>query len=170
MTLSTCNATGHLSSRVVLLKGVDARGFWFVTNYASAKGHDLTEHPQVALNFLWKTLRHQVQVRVEGVSKKLPAAESDAYFASRPRNSQLGAWASRQSQVLAHGRDEFEQRLQTFREKFADMEVPRPDHWGGVMVVPSRVEFWYGAEYRWHERINWGRHEDDTWHKELLYP
>ena len=168
MNLATADASGHVSSRIVLLKGVDERGFRFYTNYLSDKGSQLEAHPQVALCLHWKQLRDGVQVRVEGHARKLQEEESDAYFASRPRGSQIGAWASLQSQTLPD-RDTFEQRLARYEHEFEGREVPRPAHWGGYVVEPDTLEFWYGAEFRWHERIRWNRH-GQTWTSRLLYP
>jgi len=168
MNLSTSDGAGRVASRIVLLKGADLRGFRFFTNYESDKGAQLDAHAQVALGFHWKQVRHQVQVRVEGSARKLQAEESDAYFASRPRTSQLGAWASLQSQTLPE-RGVFEQRLAHFEQEYADREVPRPPHWGGFIVEPDMVEFWYGAEYRLHQRVRWSRH-GQTWTSRSLYP
>jgi pyridoxamine 5'-phosphate oxidase len=168
MNVATVDAAGRVSSRIVLLKGADERGFRFFTNYQSDKGSQLDAHPQVALCFHWKQLREGVQVRVEGVARKLQAEESDAYFASRPRASQLGAWASLQSQTLPD-RDTFEQRYARYEHEFEGRDVPRPPHWGGLVVEPDMVEFWYGAEYRLHERVRWSRH-GQTWTSRLLYP
>lgn len=167
MTLAT-SRDSRLSARIVLLKGVDARGFRFFTNYESAKGTQLAAHPQAALCFHWKTLRNGVQVRVEGAVERLPAAESDAYFATRPRGSQIGAWASAQSQPLA-SREEFEARIEQIEQRFADAPVPRPPHWGGYLVVPERIEFWYGASFRLHERHVYSR-TGDGWSRGMLYP
>ncbi len=168
MSLATVDAAGRVSSRIVLLKGADERGFRFYTNYESDKGSQLEAHPQVALCFHWKQLRNAVQVRVEGVARKLLPEESDAYFATRPRASQLGAWASLQSQTLPD-RDTFEQRFARYEHEFEGREVSRPPHWGGYVVEPDMVEFWYGAEYRLHERVRWSRH-GQTWTSRLLYP
>jgi pyridoxamine 5'-phosphate oxidase len=168
MNLATADSSGRVTSRVVLLKGVDQRGFRFFTNYQSDKGSQLEEHPQVALCFFWEKLRHGVQVRAEGTVRKLQEEESDAYFASRPRQSQLGAWASLQSQTLPD-RDTFEQRMARFENEFADGEVPRPSHWGGYVVEPDMLEFWYGAEFRLHERVRWSRH-GQNWISRMLYP
>lgn len=167
MTLAT-SLDNRLSARIVLLKGVDARGFRFFTNYESAKGTQLAAHPQAALCFHWKTLRNGVQVRVEGSVERLPAEESDAYFATRPRGSQIGAWASLQSQPLA-SREEFEARIEQIEQRFADGPVPRPPHWGGYLVAPDRIEFWYGATFRLHERQVYVR-SGDGWSREMLYP
>lgn len=168
MSLATVDAAGRVSSRIVLLKGADERGFRFYTNYESDKGSQVEAHPQVALCFHWKQLRDAVQVRVEGVARKLLPEESDAYFATRPRASQLGAWASLQSQTLPD-RDTFEQRYARYEHEFEGREVSRPPHWGGYVVEPDMVEFWYGAEYRLHERVRWSRH-GQTWTSRLLYP
>ncbi|MEO7324460.1 MAG: pyridoxamine 5'-phosphate oxidase [Dokdonella sp.] len=167
MTLATAQ-DGRLSARVVLLKGVDARGFRFFTNYESAKGLQLAAHPQAALCFHWKTLRDGVQVRVEGAVERLSAEESDTYFTTRPRGSQIGAWASAQSQPLA-SREEFEARIERIEQRFADVPVPRPPHWGGYLVVPDRVELWYGASFRLHERVCYAS-DGMRWTKGMLFP
>lgn len=168
MTLSTGDGAGRVSSRVVLLKGVDAQGPRFFTNYHSDKGAQLDAHPQVALNFHWKHLREGVQVRFEGRAEKLPAADSDAYFASRARMSQIGAWASLQSQTLPD-RETFERRLQRYEAEFEGRDVTRPEHWGGFVVHPTLVEFWYAEAYRLHDRVRWEL-VDDSWQSRNLYP
>jgi pyridoxamine 5'-phosphate oxidase len=168
MTLATADGAGRVCARVVLLKGADERGLRFFTNYDSDKGAQLQAHPQVALCLHWKTLRDGVQVRVEGRSERLPAAESDAYFATRARMSQIGAWASLQSHTLPD-RDTFEERVQRYEREFEGRDVPRPPHWGGLLVVPDLVEFWYGAQYRLHERVRWEL-RDGEWQRRLLYP
>ena len=168
MNLATADAAGRVASRIVLLKGADERGFRFFTNYQSDKAAQLDAHPQAALCLHWKHLREGVQVRVEGQVRKLQEEESDAYFASRPRGSQLGAWASLQSQTLPQ-REAFEQRLARYEEEFAGQDVPRPPHWGGYVLEPDIVEFWYGAEFRLHERVRWSRH-GQTWTHRMLYP
>jgi pyridoxamine 5'-phosphate oxidase len=168
MTLSTADAGGRVSSRIVLLKGADERGFRFFTNYQSDKGNQLEAHPQVALCFHWKTLREGVQVRIEGVARKLMDEESDAYFATRPRMSQIGAWASLQSQTLPD-RETFEQRVARYEQEFDGRDVTRPPHWGGYVVEPDMIEFWYGAQFRLHERVRWSRH-GQTWTHRMLYP
>ena len=168
MNLSTVDTSGRVASRIVLLKGVDERGFRFFTNYESDKGAQLEAHPQVALCFHWKQVRHGVQVRVEGHARKLQADESDAYFATRARGSQIGAWASLQSQTLPD-RQTFEERVARYEAEFAGREVERPPHWGGFVVEPDTLEFWCGAEFRWHERVRWNRH-GQTWTSRLLYP
>ncbi|HEU4669989.1 MAG TPA: pyridoxamine 5'-phosphate oxidase [Dyella sp.] len=168
MNLATVDAAGRVSSRIVLLKGVDERGFRFFTNYQSDKGSQLDAHPQLALDFHWKDVREGVQVRIEGVARKLLDEESDAYFASRPRGSQIGAWASLQSQTLPD-RETFEQRVARYEQEFEGRDVARPPHWGGYVVEPDMVEFWYGAQFRLHERVRWSRH-GQTWTHRLLYP
>jgi pyridoxamine 5'-phosphate oxidase len=168
MNLATVDGSGRVASRIVLLKGVDERGFRFHTNYQSDKGSQLETHPQLALCFHWKQLRDGVQVRVEGAARKLQDEESDAYFASRSRGSQIGAWASLQSQTLPD-RDTFEQRVARYEHEFDGRGVTRPPHWGGYVVEPDMLEFWYGAEFRLHERVRWSRH-GQTWTSRLLYP
>ena len=168
MTLATADAQGRPAARTVLLKAFDARGFVFYTNYESRKGRQLTENPQAALLFLWKTLREQVQVKIEGTVEPVSLAEADEYFASRPRPSQIGAWASIQSQTL-DSRDTFEARITAFEKKFEGVDVPRPPHWSGFRVVPERIEFWYGARFRLHERHHYQR-VDGQWTKRMLYP
>ncbi|MCE5234290.1 MAG: pyridoxamine 5'-phosphate oxidase [Mizugakiibacter sp.] len=168
MTLATADDNGRVSARIVLLKGVDADGFRFFTNYTSSKAEQIARHPRAALCFHWKTLRDGVQVRVEGAVEALTPADSDAYFATRPRLSQVGAWASLQSQTLPD-RAIFEQRVAQYEREFAGREVPRPPHWGGYRVVPDRVEFWYGAQFRLHERVQWER-VDGRWQRRELYP
>ena len=168
MTVATADVQGRPAARTVLLKAFDARGFVFYTNYESRKGQQLTENPQAALLFLWKTLREQVQVKIEGTVEPVSLAEADEYFASRPRPSQIGAWASIQSQTLA-SRETFEARITAFENKFEGVDVPRPPHWSGFRVVPERIEFWYGARFRLHERHHYQR-VDGQWTKRMLYP
>ncbi|MEP6899956.1 MAG: pyridoxamine 5'-phosphate oxidase [Rhodanobacter sp.] len=168
MNLATVDGSGRVASRIVLLKDVDERGLRFFTNYQSDKGAQLEAHPQVALCLHWKQLRDGVQVRVEGAARKLQAEESDAYFTTRARGSQIGAWASLQSQTLPD-RETFEQRLARYEQEFDGRDVTRPPHWGGYVVEPDALEFWYGAEFRWHERVRWNRH-GQTWTSRLLYP
>ena len=168
MSLATTQADGRVSSRIVLMKQLDARGFVFYTNLDSDKGRQLRAHPRAALCFHWKKLRDGVQVRVEGRVETVADAEADAYFASRPRESQLGAWASLQSQTLPD-RGTFEARYAEVEQRYANAPVPRPPHWSGRRVVPDLIEFWYGVPFRLHERH---RHEwrDGAWQFRLLYP
>ena len=168
MTLATVRA-GRPHARVVLLKGYDEHGFRFFTNYESAKAGDLAGDPWAALCFHWKTLREGVQVRIEGRIEKISATESDAYFASRPRGSQLGAWASLQSQPLAT-RADFDTRYAHFEARFAGAEVPRPPHWGGYLLAPDVIEFWYGANFRLHERQLFRRDAAGVWSQGMLDP
>lgn len=167
MTLATARADGQPGVRTVLLKHFDGDGFVFYTNTLSKKGTQLAENPQVGLNFFWAPLARQVIVegRVEFVSD----AEADAYFASRPRLSQLGAWASHQSQVLT-GRDEFEARLAEVEARFADAPVTRPPHWTGYRVRPAMLEFWQGRDGRLHDRERYTRGDDGEWTWTLLNP
>ena len=168
MTLATCDARGRVSARIVLLKTLDQRGFAFFTNYDSAKAAQLREHRNAALCLHWKTLRDGVQVRAEGVVEKTSAQESDAYFATRARASQIGAWASLQSQTLPE-RAQLDARIAQYEREFADKPVPRPPHWGGYRLVPDMIELWYGQRARLHDRV---RYElaDGVWTKRLLYP
>ena len=166
MTLATAGADGQPSARLVLLKSVDARGFVFYTNLRSRKGRDLAANPRAALTVHWQPL--EVQVRIEGVAEQVADAEADAYFATRPRGSQIGAWASDQSETLASER-ELDARFAEFVRRFAGREVPRPPHWSGYRVVPQRIEFWRNRPSRLHERRLFER-EDGLWRERLLYP
>lgn len=165
MTLSTVSQEGFPSSRVVLLKGLGHDSFEFFTNYTSQKGQEMEANPQVALCFYWPALERQV--RVQGVVEKLSPQESDEYFATRPHGSRVGAWASPQSEVV-DGRAEVEDAWKSFEEKFGE-EVPRPPHWGGYRVIPSRVEFWQGRRSRLHDRILYTRAQQG-WTIERLAP
>lgn len=168
MNLATAAPDGRVHSRIVLLKTFDARGLTFVTQYRSDKGAQLAANPQAALCLHWKRLEPAVQVRVEGRVEKWPAAESDAYFAGRERLSQLGAWASLQSQTL-EDRAVLDARIHEFEHKFAGQPVPRPPEWGGYRVAPDMVEFWHAGAHRWNERERWEVMEG-AWRKRLLYP
>ena len=168
MTLATADARGRVSARIVLLKQFDERGAAFYTNYESAKAVQLAAHRQVALCLHWKKLRDGVQVRIEGEVERTSAAESDAYFAVRARDSQIGAWASLQSQTLP-ARGDLDARIAQFEKQFAGTPVPRPPHWGGYRVVPDLIEIWYGQRARLHERVRYER-ANDVWSKRLLYP
>lgn len=152
MTLATVGADGQPAARIVLLKGLDARGFSFYTNYRSRKGEDLAANPRAALVFWWEPLERQV--RIEGTVEQVSEKASDAYFASRPRGSRLGAWASEQSRVVPD-RAALEARLEAVEEKYDDGHVPRPPHWGGYCVLPTRFEFWQGRPDRLHDRLEY---------------
>lgn len=169
MILATATADGRPSSRTVLLKSHDARGFVFYTHIDGRKGRELQANPYAALLFHWPQVRNGVQVRIEGNVVLVDAAEADAYFASRPRGSQLGAWASLQSQTLP-SRDTFEQRLADAVREFEGRDVPRPPRWTGFRVVPQAVEFWYAANYRLHERDLHERDAAGNWSVRMLYP
>ena len=166
VTLATVDADGRPSARMVLLKGHDQRGFVFYTNGESRKAAALTAHPVAALLFHWKSLRRQV--RIEGAVTPVDAAESDAYFASRGRDSQLGAWASEQSRPLDR-RETFESRFEEMKARFEGGDVPRPPHWGGWRVTPERIEFWQDRAHRLHERRLFTA-SGDGWTEGLLYP
>ncbi|MFT3921205.1 MAG: pyridoxamine 5'-phosphate oxidase [Myxococcales bacterium] len=152
--LATADAAGHPSVRFVLLKGADPRGFVFFTNFESRKGRELRDNPRAALAFHWSTTGEQV--RVEGRVERVAAEEADAYFASRPRGSQLGAWASRQSQPIG-SREELERRVAALDQQYAGRAVPRPEFWGGFRVVPSEIEFWHDRSDRLHDRALYRR-------------
>lgn len=169
MTLATVNGDGRLAARTVLLKAHDERGFVFYTNTHSRKGRELAAHAEAALLFHWKHLRQGIQVRIEGRVEPVSDAEADRYFASRPRPSQLGAWASEQSETL-ESRDLFERRYAEFERRFEGGPVPRPPHWSGYRVVPDAIEIWYGAEFRLHERYLYERGADGVWSKRMLFP
>jgi pyridoxamine 5'-phosphate oxidase len=164
--LATADNRGRPSIRMVLLRGVDDRGFVFHTNYASRKGHELDENPHAALCFHWPTLDEQI--RVEGPVERLPADESDAYFAGRPRGSQLGAWSSPQSQVM-DGRETLERYIRDTEARFEGQPVPRPPFWGGFRIRHERVEFWTGRPDRLHDRVVYTR-DGDAWTIERLFP
>ena len=168
MTLATLGAGGRVAARTVLLKDFDERGFVFYTNFNSRKGQQLQANPQAALLFLWKTLRYQVQAKIEGAVQPVSAAEADAYFASRPRASQIGAWASLQSETL-DSRATLDARIADLDREFEGREVARPPHWSGFRVVPDMIEFWYGVPARLHDRHRYER-VDGGWTKRLLYP
>lgn len=166
MALATADAQGRPSVRMVLLKGYDERGFVFYTNRQSRKAGELAANPHVALLFHWKSLRRQI--RIEGPIGFATDAESDAYFASRSRDSQLGAWASDQSRPL-DTRATFEARFAEVQARFEGQPVPRPPHWGGYRVTPERIEFWLDREHRLHERRVFTR-AGDGWQEGMLFP
>ena len=170
MSLATADASGMPSVRAVLLKSFDERGFVFYTHLDSAKGRDLRANPRAALLFLWRQLGEAgIQARVSGEVVQVGDAEADAYFASRARMSQLGAWASRQSATL-ESRQAFDQAVAEVEARFAGREVPRPPGWSGFRVLPSSFEFWHGAGFRLHERWRYERAADGGWSKRMLFP
>lgn len=166
MVLATADQDGNPSTRNVLLKGVDTRGFIFFTNYDSRKGRELAENPAAALTFYWSELERQVCVA--GTVSKLPVNESEAYFKSRPRDSQLGAWASDQGAVVAD-RAALEQKWRELAAKFPK-DIPLPPHWGGYVLKPERVEFWQGRPGRLHDRFRYARQPDNSWRIDRLSP
>lgn len=166
MTLATVDENNCPHARIVLLKGIDEHGFLFYTNYESDKGKQMQAHPHVALVFFWKELERQV--RIEGKVTQLSATESNQYFSSRPKGSQIGAWASPQSKVIAD-RAVIEQAEQEYQRKFADSLIPRPPHWGGYRVAPESIEFWQGRSSRLHDRILFSL-KDGVWQKNRLAP
>lgn len=164
--LATANAAGVPSVRMVLLKGADRNGFTFFTNLESRKGRDLRENPNAALCFYWRALARQV--RVEGPVAAVTDEEADTYFASRPRQARIGAWASKQSQLL-QGRFELERRVAKVATKYGVGEIPRPDFWSGFRIRPGVIEFWRERPFRLHERRAF-RHDGEFWRSEELYP
>ena len=169
MTVASVDAQGRPSARIVLLKHHDAQGFVFYTHLDGRKGHELQAHPQAALLFYWPRVRNGVQVRLEGAVEIVSVAEADAYFASRPRGSQLGAWASQQSQTL-DARETFDARLAQVEAEFAGRDVPRPPRWSGFRLRPHAVECWYAASYCLHQRHLHECDADGTWSQRMLYP
>jgi pyridoxamine 5'-phosphate oxidase len=167
MTLATTTAEGKPSARIVLLKDFDVRGFVFYTNYESLKAQQLSENPHAALVFWWGELERQI--RIEGRVEKVSPDESDRYFHSRPIASQIGAWASNQSRVVA-SRDDLENKQLTLEREYQNQEIPRPPHWGGFRVVPSVMEFWQGRPSRLHDRLRYSLQDDGSWLRERLAP
>jgi len=167
MTLATADKQGRPSARVVLLKGVDERGFIFFTNYESRKGQELEENPQAALAFYWADLERQVCV--SGEVTRLSPEESEAYFRSRPRGSRLAAWASHQSAVV-RDRSELEEKWNNYEKKYGAGEVPKPPFWGGYILRPTRIEFWQGRPDRLHDRFRYTRQGNNAWTIERLAP
>lgn len=165
-TLSSVDHRGAANARVVLARGADARGIVFYTNYTATKSREISAAPAVSATFVWLDLHRQVRLR--GNVERLAANESDEYFASRPRDSQLGAWASPQSEVIAD-RTELEARLAEVRQRFGDGPIPRPEHWGGWLIVPTEWEFWQGRPSRLHDRFRYSRSATD-WVVERLAP
>jgi len=166
MSVSSCNADGQPSSRMVLLKNFDEEGFVFFTNYASRKSHELSENNKVALLFHWNVL--QRQIRIEGTVEKVSRQESADYFHSRDRGSQVGAWASKQSQKLKSD-DELKDRMSHYQEKYTQGEVPHPEFWGGWRVKPHAIEFWQGRSNRLHDRICFEQ-KNGSWSQHKLHP
>ena len=167
MALATVGADGRPSVRMVLLKGLDERGFVFYTNYESRKGRELEDTPWAALDFFWPAMERQV--RVEGQVERVSAEESDAYFHSRPVGSQLSASASRQSEIIP-GREMLEQRVAELSARYPDQEIPRPEFWGGYRVIPDFIEFWQGRANRLHDRLRYRLSADGSWRIERLSP
>jgi len=166
MTLATAEPDGRPSARMVLFKGLDARGFRFFTNYESRKGRQMDANPNVALVFHWAAL--QRQIRIEGSVERLSEAESEAYFKSRPRGSRIGAWASKQSRRLT-ARSDLDDAVKAVTAEYDGQDVPLPPFWGGFRVVPNEIEFWQGRASRLHDRIRYNRVEGG-WEAERLYP
>lgn len=170
MTLATADAQGRPAARIVLLKAFDHRGFVFYSHVDGRKGSELAENPNAALLFWWPHVGEAgVEVRIEGAVERVSDAEADAYFASRPRMSQVGAWASDQSRTL-DARETFEARIAEVERRFEGRDVPRPPDWSGSRVVPRAIEFWHGAKFRLHERWLYERDEVSRWSKRMLYP
>ena len=167
MTVATASTEGCVSARVCLLKGYDARGFVFYTNYNSRKGAQLHDNPRAALCWWWPVLERQV--RVEGAVVRTTEEESDAYFATRPRGSQLGAWASEQSKVIV-GRGDLDEGFRQLEATYRDLAVPRPPHWGGYRVIPVMFEFWQGRGDRLHDRFTYRLREAKDWVIERIAP
>jgi pyridoxamine 5'-phosphate oxidase len=167
LSLATVGPDGTPAVRMVLLKGFDASGFVFYTNHESRKGEHLLAHPKAAMLFHWKSLRRQV--RLEGLAAPTTAEEADAYFASRDRGAQIGAWASDQSRPL-ESRALFEARYEAMKERFEGTDVPRPPRWSGWRVVPERIEFWTDRDHRLHDRRLFVREAEGGWSEGLLYP
>lgn len=167
MTISTVNSAHRPSSRVVLLRDVSEEGFSFYTNYLSRKGQDLAVNPFAAVNFFWPDLERQV--RIEGKIVPLEAGISDAYFASRPRGSQIGAWSSPQSEII-ESRKVLEDAVENYLQQFEGKNVDRPQHWGGYCLIPDYIEFWQGRESRLHDRICYFQHSEGSWVRSRLAP
>ena len=167
VTVSTATPEGRPSSRVVLMRGFDERGFVFYTNYQSRKGREIEENPHAAMCFFWQPMERQV--RIEGRIEKTTEAESDDYFRGRPTGSKLGAWVSNQSGVVP-GRSTLEAEMEAIKTRFPGEEIPRPPHWGGFRVVPESVEFWQGRRSRLHDRLVYRRADDGGWRVERLAP
>ena len=167
MSLATVNKLNHPSLRTVLLKAVDERGFIFCTNYESRKGQELEENSNAALLFFWKELERQVCIR--GVTRKIPTAESDSYFKTRPIGSQIGAWVSQQSSVVPD-RETLGKKFQELEQQYSGRQIPLPPNWGGYVVTPVTIEFWQGGVNRLHDRFRYSKQADGSWIIERLSP
>lgn len=167
MTVATVDATGQPSQRIVLLKDLNKDGFVFYTNLGSRKAKDLANNAKISLHFPWYFLERQV--RVNGVAKPLSRMEVSKYFLSRPKDSQLGAWASKQSQVIST-RELLVTQFEQMKEKFKNGQIPLPDFWGGYRVEPHQIEFWQGGEHRLHDRFEYNKQSDGTWSTQRLMP
>lgn len=165
--LSTASVNGYPSSRVVLLKGIDERGFRFYTNSASRKGKEIGDNPNASLCFWWEELERQV--RIDGRVEKLPISVTEEYFESRPRGSKLGAWASTQSGVIEN-REMLDRKYEEYEQKFTDNHIPRPEYWNGYRVVPVEFEFWQGRPNRLHDRLRYRYNKSGSWYIERLQP
>ncbi len=166
-TLATATKDGKPSARIVLLKGYDEKGFIFFTNYQSHKGKELAENPNACMVFFWKELERQI--RIEGAIEKISAEESDQYFFSRPTGSQVGAWASPQSDVI-NSRDFIEENVKKYETQFSTSPITRPSHWGGYRLKPGLIEFWQGRSSRLHDRLQYTLQENGEWKMERLAP
>jgi pyridoxamine 5'-phosphate oxidase len=166
MSISTVNKKGQPSTRIVYLRGINDKGFVFYTNYNSNKGTAIAENNQVALNFFFPELERQI--RIEGIAEKMSSKDSDTYFSQRPRESQIGAWASSQSETITNSAV-LAENVKAYTEKFNAVSVPRPAHWGGYVVIPNEIEFWQGRPNRLHDRILFSKNKDD-WKIERLAP
>ena len=167
MTLATADRAGRPSARIVLLKGVDERGFTFFTNYESRKGRELAENAHAAMVFFWAQLERQICIT--GQVSRLGSDEAEAYFRSRPRGNRLAAWVSKQSQVIAN-RAELEDRMKEFEALYPDDHIPKPPYWGGYLLAPAQIEFWQGRTSRLHDRLRYSKQPDNQWRVDRLSP